>query len=428
MRSLIDRYRRHRAHISRGQSLTEFALLLPALLLIVLVALDFGRVYLGWVNLQQMARVAAGFAAEHASAWVPPGNATDQARYRAMVRNDAQFINCDMDTDNDGTLDVPDPIIGGGTALGSPVTVSLACEFDVITPIISNILGGTILATAKVTYPIKEGAVAEVAGGGNPVVPPPVADFIGTPTSGWAPLDVEFIDTSTNSPTSWIWDFRVNPTGTSPTTIPGTSLAKTPPTVTYGCGGNPGETCTFGVKLTASNSGGSDTKTVADFVTVTVPPATGPIAEFTATPRTGTEPLPVAFQFVDVRAGSVNYTSFAWDFGDGGTSNVRNPTHTYASDGKYNVRLTVADGTGSNSLTKASYIVVSNQICTVPDFAGRRRNQSNQIQNDWVNAGFTGTITYQPGPNNYVIRYQLPVGGTVDPQPAGCASNLTLGP
>ena len=42
------------------------------LLLLLLVAIDFGRVYLGYINLQQMARVAANFAAEHASAWDTP--------------------------------------------------------------------------------------------------------------------------------------------------------------------------------------------------------------------------------------------------------------------------------------------------------------------------------------------------------------------
>jgi PKD repeat protein len=431
MRTLIDRYRRHRARLSRGQSLTEFAIFLPVLLLIVLVALDFGRIYLGWVNLQQMARLAASFAAEHASAWVPPGDATDQGRYETMVRNDALFINCDMDTDDDGTLDVPDPILGGGTALGAPVTVNLECEFPVITPIISDIVGGTVLVGASVTYPVKEGAVAEVAGGGIPIVPVPVADFIGTPRSGWAPLDVTYIDTSTSSPTSWSWDFSVNPTGPGAAANPGTSQAQTPPTVTYDCTGNPGDVCTFEVRLRVQNQGGTDTKSVDDYVTVTVPPANGPIAEFTGTPRTGTEPLTVAFQFVDLRGGSVTYSGYQWDFGDGGTSTQQNPTHQYPNDGAYDVRLRVTEaGTGAtNALTKVGYIVVSNRICTVPDIAGSyRRNQASQIQQRWTDAGFTGTITYLPGPNNYRIQYQLPVGGVVDPQPDGCASNLTLGP
>jgi PKD repeat protein len=36
---------------------------------------------------------------------------------------------------------------------------------------------------------------------------PPIADFTGSPTSGSPPLTVSFMDTSTGSPTSWIWTF-----------------------------------------------------------------------------------------------------------------------------------------------------------------------------------------------------------------------------
>ena len=52
-----------RAPRTRGQSLVEFALVIPILLFLTLIALDFGRVYLGYINLQNMARIAANFAA-----------------------------------------------------------------------------------------------------------------------------------------------------------------------------------------------------------------------------------------------------------------------------------------------------------------------------------------------------------------------------
>src|SRR6185503_19733408 len=64
---------------SRGQSVVEFALIVPVLLLLMLVAIDFGRIYLGWVNLQQMSRIAANDAADHASAWQLPDTAAKQA-------------------------------------------------------------------------------------------------------------------------------------------------------------------------------------------------------------------------------------------------------------------------------------------------------------------------------------------------------------
>ncbi len=54
---------------SRGQSLVEFALVLPMILLLMLIALDFGRVFLGWVALNNSARVAANYAAMNPNAW-----------------------------------------------------------------------------------------------------------------------------------------------------------------------------------------------------------------------------------------------------------------------------------------------------------------------------------------------------------------------
>ena len=52
-----------------GQSLVEFAILAPVLLAILLIAVDVGRVYLGWVNLSNVARIGANFAAMNPSAW-----------------------------------------------------------------------------------------------------------------------------------------------------------------------------------------------------------------------------------------------------------------------------------------------------------------------------------------------------------------------
>ena len=53
---------------TRGQSLVEFALVLPILLFLTLVALDFGRIFLGYINIQNMARIAANFAANNPNA------------------------------------------------------------------------------------------------------------------------------------------------------------------------------------------------------------------------------------------------------------------------------------------------------------------------------------------------------------------------
>ena len=157
-----------------------------------------------------------------------------------------------------------------------------------------------------------------------------------------------------------------------------------------------------------------------------MPPDTGPIAEFTGTPRSGLKPLDVDFEFVDLRAGAVTYTSWDWDFGDGQTGTGENVSHTYSNEGTYDVTLTVSDGTTPPStLTKNDYIVVNRKICIVPDFANTKKNAA---QNRWNTAGFTTTVLFQDGQGNYDIHFQDIAGGTIDPQPNGCASVITVGP
>jgi hypothetical protein len=43
--------------------------------------------------------------------------------------------------------------------------------------------------------------------------------------------------------------------------------------------------------------------------------------------------------------------TFHWDFGDGTSSEERNPTHTYADEGRFEVMLTVSDGRATASAT-----------------------------------------------------------------------------
>jgi len=80
-----------------------------------------------------------------------------------------------------------------------------------------------------------------------------------------------------------------------------------------------------------------------------------PTADFSGTPVSGEYPLVV--QFSDLSAGDP--TGWSWTFGDGGTSNVKNPSHTYAAAGVYTVAMTATNAQGSDSATKNGYITVT---------------------------------------------------------------------
>jgi PKD repeat protein len=165
--------------------------------------------------------------------------------------------------------------------------------------------------------------------------PPPVAGFTGTPTSGVAPLNVNFTDASTGSITSWSWDFGDG----------GTSTAQNP-AHTYTAGG------TYSVSLIVTGPGGNDTLVRSNYISVTDPP---PVADFTGSPTSGVAPLNVNFS--DSSTGVIS--TWSWTFGDGGTSTAQNPSHTYTSAGTYTVSLTVTGPGGSDTLTRTNYISVS---------------------------------------------------------------------
>jgi len=82
-----------------------------------------------------------------------------------------------------------------------------------------------------------------------------------------------------------------------------------------------------------------------------------PKASVSATPVGGTAPLSVGFSGGGTDPdGSI--TSYSWTFGDGGTSSLQNPTHTYQSTGTYSAALTVTDNQGAAD-TATLQIVVS---------------------------------------------------------------------
>ena len=74
-----------------------------------------------------------------------------------------------------------------------------------------------------------------------------------------------------------------------------------------------------------------------------------PIASSTGDPLQGEAPLTVDFDASASSDADGTIASFAWDFGDGDTGAGQTPSHTFESEGTYNVILTVTDNQGGKS-------------------------------------------------------------------------------
>ncbi|MFA6363622.1 PKD domain-containing protein [Methanoregula sp.] len=145
----------------------------------------------------------------------------------------------------------------------------------------------------------------------------PEAYFTFTPTFGTAPALVTFTDSSTRSPTSWSWSFGDGDTSTLQN-----------PVHTYSAPGN------YIVTLTATNAAGSNIIT-RTFDVYTTSPVNVTVANFTAVQTSYTN-----LTIVTSSASSINATSWNWSFGDGYTSTLQHPLHTYSAPGTYIVSLT----------------------------------------------------------------------------------------
>jgi PKD repeat protein len=157
----------------------------------------------------------------------------------------------------------------------------------------------------------------------------PVSDFIANPTSGNISTTVTFQDTSTNNPTSYLWQFGDGSTSVSDA-----------PTHTYMRSG------LYTVSLTTTNSAGSNTSAVAEMINIAYIPHS-PVPSFTYTPTLNGDGF--ICQFNDTSKSDP--ASWVWSFGDGTNSTEQNPVHTYAKIGSYAVTLTVTNSYGSNAYT-----------------------------------------------------------------------------
>ncbi|MCX6630463.1 MAG: PKD domain-containing protein, partial [Candidatus Solibacter sp.] len=99
--------------------------------------------------------------------------------------------------------------------------------------------------------------------------------------------------------------------------------------------------------------------------------------------------------FTNLSDGATNYT---WTFGDGKSSTVEHPANTYTKAGSYTVTLTAIGAGGTNSLTRADYIVVTNAPPSITD------QPLNQTVKRGSNATFNVTATGTP-PLGYQWRF-----------------------
>ncbi len=97
--------------------------------------------------------------------------------------------------------------------------------------------------------------------------------------------------------------------------------------------------------------------------------ATGVIVTASGNPSAGLPSLAVQLTATGISAAG-NPLTYAWAFGDGETSKLQNPTHTYRVYGSYSATVTVSDGTGFSSAAQVPITVVRPQHSMKIGFSG----------------------------------------------------------
>jgi PKD repeat protein len=164
------------------------------------------------------------------------------------------------------------------------------------------------------------------------VYPTPIPAFIATPPSQVFPAATVTFTNNTNAGTwNWLWDFADGNTSTVMS-----------PVHTYAGMGD------FDVSLTVTN--GVCSETIRHLVRILPTP---PVAEFDEIPS-GCMPWSVAPNNTSLAA-----TGYYWDFGDGHTSNARDPNYTYVQAGTYQVTLTVTGPGGTDTESRIVHVYAS---------------------------------------------------------------------
>lgn len=176
----------------------------------------------------------------------------------------------------------------------------------------------------------------------------PSANISAAPMEGSAPLNVSFQELVMQGDAnikSREWDFG-----------DGYTSSQLNPRHTYK---EPGE---YTVKFTVWDENGMDARSE---IVVKVHPEgySQPEASYTADPKAGPAPLKVKFTDTSSDPGG-SIVSWDWDFDDGETSDLQNPSHIFDDVGTYRVRLTVTDDDGLTD-TYSSIIVTRGYIISI---------------------------------------------------------------
>ena len=168
----------------------------------------------------------------------------------------------------------------------------------------------------------------------------PVADFRHEPEGGTIHDTVAFYDESSDDDGSilaWEWDFG-----------DGETSRRKDPTHTFEDKG------THRVTLTVEDDdGNTDTATIS--VTIVNLPPTAEFSVSTNAAQMGEIRIDDEIRFTDASSDPEDHTlTYAWDFGDGSSSDASSPSHSYDEAGSYTVELTVADDEGETATASTS--------------------------------------------------------------------------
>ena len=153
---------------SRGQALAEFALVAPLVLLLLLITLEFGRAFVGWLAVNNAARAGASYASTHPDAWAF-NIATEKVAYDAAIA-DSLSGNCIREPQSD-------PTFGPTREPGTLVRVDVICNYRIGAPFLTAVLGNQVRLVGSSSFPITGGCIAHC--GSDPAPPPPTGTALG---------------------------------------------------------------------------------------------------------------------------------------------------------------------------------------------------------------------------------------------------------